>query len=165
MRDVARYEARQEFAQFQAEAERQKRVVEIQAREDAARVKYPDYNTVVTRENLAPILQANPGVIEFLATNEHGPDLAHYLGSHPDETLAIARMQPFEAALRLGQLVHGFSTPQAPQSAPKPSRAPAPISPIKGAGAAPAVTVSQRLTELEEAGNYDEWRKLKKSTR
>jgi hypothetical protein len=165
LRDMARHEARQELAMFQAEQERQRTVADIRTREDAARAKYADYNEVVSGERLAPLLQGNPGVVEILATHEQGPDLAYYLGSHPEELQALARMRPAHAAVRLGQLISTL-TPQEPPATPRPvSKAPAPISPLRGSGAAPAINLDQQLEALEQAGNYDAWRALKHSAR
>jgi hypothetical protein len=165
LRDMARHEARQELAAFQAEQERVRTVAEIRTREDQARARHPDYNEVVTGERLAPLLQGNPGVVEILATHEQGPELAYLLANSPQELQALARMRPAHAAVRLGQLISTL-TPQEPPATPRPvSKAPAPISPLRGSGAAPAVNFDAQLEALEQAGDYDKWRALKHSAR
>lgn len=158
IRDLTRYEVRQEIQAARQEAVHQKTVSEIESREDAARSKYADYNEVVSPQNLGPLLQ-NQDVFKTLASHESGPDLAYYLGKNPSEVVAIAQMSPYEAAMRIGQLLASI-TPDAPAKA-TPSKAPPPISPIRGSGASPAVNYEQRMQEAEDAGNFDLWRKLK----
>lgn len=158
IRDVAKYEVRQEIQAARQEAEHQKTVVAIESREDAARARYADYNEIVNPQNLGPLLQ-NQDVFRTLAAHENGPDLAYYLGKNPSEVMSIAQMTPYNAAMRIGQLLASI-TPDAP-STKTASKAPPPISPIRGSGAAPAVNYEQRMQEAEDSGNFDLWRKLK----
>lgn len=158
IRDLTRYEVRQEIQAARQEAVHQKTVSEIEFREEAARSKYADYNEVVSPQNLGPLLQ-NQDVFQTLASHEQGPELAYYLGKNPDQVVAIAQMTPYQAAMRIGQLLASI-TPDAPAKA-TPSKAPPPISPIRGSGASPAVNYESRMQEAEDAGNFDLWRKLK----
>lgn len=156
-RDLAKYEVRQEIQAAKQEAVHQKTVNEIESREEAARSKYSDYNDVVSPQNLGPLLQ-NQDVFQTLASHEQGPELAYYLGKNPDQVVAIAQMSPYQAAMRIGQLLASI-TPEAPTKTA--SKAPPPISPIRGSGASPTVNYEARMQEAEDAGNFDLWRKLK----
>ena len=158
-RDMARWEARAEIQSMLQQAERAKTVETIASREDTARAKYQDYNDVVTPENLAPI-RANPDLFEVVASHEAGPELAYYLGKNPEEAIALSRMNPYQASIRLGQLIATLS-PEATAPTRNVSRAPAPISPMRGNGASPAVNYEAKLAEAEQSGNFDLWRKLK----
>jgi len=156
-RDLAKYEVRQEIQAAKQEAVHHKTVSEIESREETARSKYADYNDVVSPQNLGPLLQ-NQDVFQTLAAHEQGPELAYYLGKNPDQVVAIAQMSPYQAAMRIGQLLASI-TPEAPTRSA--SKAPPPISPIRGSGASPAVNYEARMQEAEDSGNFDLWRKLK----
>lgn len=164
IRDLARFEARQEIAQQQAIQTRQREIADIQAREQAAREKYEDYQQVVTPEAMAPILQRNPRIIAALAQHEKGPDLAYYLAKHPEDLSAIAGSSFETALIRIGQLSAAIDAPKNPtaEKPPAVSKAPAPIKPI-GGGDPPAASFDAKLEALVAKGDFDGWRKLKSS--
>lgn len=63
---------------------------------------------------------------------ENGGDVAYYLGTHMDEAKKIAAMPPLKQIIEVGKIAHKLSLEP---SKPKPSKAPAPISPLSGAAA------------------------------
>lgn len=161
---LARFEARQEFAALQQQAEQAQAVAAIVARETAAKAKYSDYSAVVNGETLKPLIETHRPLVNVIAAHELGPDIAYYLGKHPDEVRALSAMAPVAALLKVGQLVGQLQTPQpvpATPAAPPISQAPAPVTPLRGVGDSPALTLQQRLEALERKGDYDGWRKLK----
>ena len=164
IRDLARFEARQEIAEQQAIATRQREIAEIHSREEAARAKYEDYQAVVTPEAMAPILQRNPRVIDALAQHERGPDLAYYLAKHSEDLSAIAGSSFETALIRIGQLLAAIDAPKTPTAdrVPTVSKAPPPIKPI-GGGDPPAASFDAKLEALVAKGDFDGWRKLKSS--
>lgn len=167
IRDLARFEARQEIAQQQAIQAKQREIADIQAREQAAREKYEDYQQVVTQEAMAPILQRNPRVIAALATHEKGPDLAYYLAKHPADLSAIAGSSYEAALIRIGQITVAIDAPKdsaATEVRPRISKAPEPIKPI-GGGDPPAASFEAKLEALVAKGDFDSWRKLKSSAK
>ena len=161
IRDLTRYEVRQEMESARQAVLHQQAVSEIQGREDAARARYADYDAIVNPENLAP-LAANPDLFRTIAAHDQGPELAYYLGRNPQEVLAIAQMSPYQAAMRVGQLLSAI-TPGEPASKPGPSRAPAPIQPLRGAGSAPAISYEQAQASAIESGDFDRWRAAKRA--
>lgn len=50
-----------------------------------ARAKYPDYDTVVAKDVLIP-----PTMIEAILRSPHSHDLLYFLGTHPEEAVALA---------------------------------------------------------------------------
>lgn len=163
IRDMARYEVRQEFEAQRALAERQKVVSEIEAREAEAKARYADYSEVVTDKTLYPITQKSPQLLEVIATHENGPDIAYYLGKNPKVALELAGMNPYHAAIKIGQILNTVTQPKSvTKSVPK---APPPVERIESIGAAPAASVEAKLAELEAIGTaeaYDKWRALKR---
>jgi hypothetical protein len=45
-----------------------------------------------------------PGMLALMAESPYAADIAYYLGKHPEESGAIAQMQPAEASLAVRQL-------------------------------------------------------------
>jgi hypothetical protein len=158
LRDMARHEVRQEFAAEQARAEHRRQIAEIQAREQAAIARYPDYQDVVTAVALQPMVQGNPDLLRHIMLHEAGPDIAYQLASDHALQLKLAKMSPFDAGIALQGIIN-----QPPPKVPLKlvPTAPEPITPIRGAGSAPAVSRHQQLEAAIEAGDYDKWRKLR----
>lgn len=61
---------------------------------------------------------------------ENGHDIGYYLGTHIDEAQRITKLPPYKQLIEVGKLAHKLSLEP---SKPKPSKAPAPISPLSGA--------------------------------
>jgi hypothetical protein len=135
LRNVARWEGRQEFKSLQKRdtEERQKRTREEQGLKLAesyqthvskARSKYPDYDDVVGNDAL-PI--SRPMADAIMEAGEQGPELAYHLGQNPDEALRISQLSPRAQFLELGRLAAKLS--QAPATTPV-SKASPPIKPL-----------------------------------
>jgi len=162
LRDLAKFEVRQEMEAARKNEALSAKRAEIAQREDAARAKYSDYNEVVHAQNFAPLLESSPGVFQALAEHDAGPDIAYYLGKNPEAVQSLAKMSPIHAAMELGRIAATLGPGEKePQKASTESKAPAPIAPIKGSGAAPALSYEQRLEDAINAGNFDLWRKIK----
>jgi hypothetical protein len=135
---VADWKADQKFSQrlTELEARNQQRQVRAQQeqtlqafreREEAARDKYDDFDSVAYNPDL-PITEAMAATIQ---ESDSGCDLAYFLGKNPQEAARIAKLSPFLQAKELGKLEAKLASAPAPK---KPSGAPAPISPVKPAG-------------------------------
>lgn len=128
-----------------AEAELAQLNTEWQSNRAKALEAHEDYVDVAEAENLS-ISEAMAHAI--LSAGEIGPEVAYYLGKHPDEAKRIsglrnAGVQIFE----IGRLAAKLATP-----APKPevptSKAPAPITPVKGSSA--SADAADREPTMEE---------------
>ena len=85
--------------------------------------KYDDFDEVVG--DLKP---TTPWAIAIMQ-EDNGADIAHYLGKHEKEAERIIALDPYSQAREIGKLsVKLAQTPAAPKV---PSRAPAPIEPVK----------------------------------
>jgi len=101
-------------------------------KEEEARAKYDDFEQVAYN----PSLRITEVMAQTIQASEVGPDVAYYLGSNPKEADRISRLAPFLQAKEIGKLEAKLAS-EPPVK--KVSSAPAPITPIKGKGAAPAV--------------------------
>lgn len=114
----------------------------------------PDYQTA--RESLIsiPEIAGHQGIGMAVANAEQPAALIHYLGTHLDEALQIARLDPLGAAMRMGRIEErlGKSATAEPATV---SNAPAPVRPIKGA----AGTFIPKSSA--EARNPDEYARLR----
>jgi hypothetical protein len=164
----AAWTARREIekARFEAMREAQARVIEEQQRTIdeayALRVskaveRYPDFDEVARR----PDVTVSRPMAEEIKQNEHGVDIQHYLGSHPEEAARISNMtltlfnpntRQMEIVPNILEQVYALRkigdklANQTPPAATKPpvSAAPRPIKPI----AAGSDTVSKSLEDM-----------------
>lgn len=159
----------------QAEQERTREVFDTyNEAAKSARVKYEDFEEVVGRRDLKIPQAAQVAIIE---AGELGPDIAYYLGKHPEVCQELAQMSPMRAVARIGQIEsqvirHGEPTaghrPQATghreqeKAASTATRtvttsAPAPITPVGGGSSRTSVPLGElpyrdykRLRDQEE---------------
>lgn len=147
-------EAQREQAQKAAKAADQAKEAgkQWQERLTDARTRYEDFDSVALAE--VPISQA---VHQVIVSAENGPDLAYYLGQHPEERELINAMTPVKATLALGRISAKLETSSDPETEVKPkvSAAPPPIKPL---GAKNAQS-SKRPEEM----SHDEYRKARES--
>ena len=153
-RALTRYEARQEFRQQsertaketaeraakdaeQARAqERQAHEQSFRSRIEEAKAKFPDFEAVAFRQPIdgGPIVTET--MSEDILAMELGPEVLYYLGTHQAEAAHIAQLSPRESARALGRIEALVSQP-APTPPRVTTKAPAPITPVSGNGAAP----------------------------
>jgi hypothetical protein len=105
-------------AEQQSRASRSKSYSEAVAK---AAERYEDFEEVAHNPSL-PITQAMAEVIQD--AGEKGPDLAYWLGSHPDDAARISRLSPIAAARELGRIEATLTTPQPKKTtqAPEPPK-------------------------------------------
>lgn len=127
----ARHEVRQELRaeeRRRREAEHTERATErreaFTKRCDEASERYEDFEEVAFNRSL-PITDA---MAEVIQESDKGPDLAYYLGSHPDEAKRIAGLSPLAQARELGRIETTLSKP-APR---KTTSAPDPVKTVSG---------------------------------
>lgn len=131
VRALARYEAKQERAAWDAEQQqrvqaeqRQALQSEFQTKVQAFKQAAPDFDQVVTRPGVA----ISDAMLEVIEQSDLGPQLAYHLGQNPDLSQRLFRLSPTLAAKELGKLEVQLSLPQ-PKTV---SNAPAPIEPLAG---------------------------------
>ncbi len=133
-----KYEVRQELdaeRKQTAEAIRQQtaqqRQAQFMARAELAKAKYDDFESVALNSTV-PI---NQSMAEALFDSELGPDIAYYLGNHPDEAREIASLSPLSAARHIGAIEARLSQPV--EAAPrKVTKASPPPRTLKGSSTA-----------------------------
>lgn len=104
---------------------------EFLSREDEVREKYDDYDKVAYQTPY----ECTPAMAQVIQWSEMGPELAYYLGKHPDEASRIAQIRnPLVAAKELGKLEDKIS---ASPSVQKTSSAPTPIKPVTSKSSIP----------------------------
>jgi hypothetical protein len=109
----------------QRELERQQTAIleSYHDREEQARDKYEDFETVAYN----PSLKITTVMAQTIQASDVGPDVAYYLGLNPKEADRISRLPPFLQAKEIGKIEAKVA-----DSPPvkKPSNAPAPIQPV-----------------------------------
>lgn len=94
-----------------------------ETRKETARDKYADFDEVINQD--IPITTA---MQQAIMESDMGPDVAYYLGTHPEEAERISKLSHARQLLEMGKLEIKASEPK------KPSSAPAPIDPVKPNG-------------------------------
>ena len=122
-------ERAQQSHQQQEQQRFQSLVQQMNAREAEYVIAHPDYPEVA--QTLASVIGPNPMLFEVIATSDHGPAVAHYLGNHLDEAANIARLPPHLAAAAVVRLEAKVSAiKQIPVT-----KAPTPAPTVGGGGA------------------------------
>lgn len=110
----------------QREIERQQaQLLESYAeREESARDKYEDFESVVYNPNL----RVTTVMAQTIQASDIGPDIAYHLGSNPKEANRIASLPPFLQAKEIGKIEAKLA--DNPPVVRKPTKAPDPIAPV-----------------------------------
>lgn len=102
-----------------------------------ARGKYDDFDEVVGQAIKIPQL-AQLAVVEL----ENGPDIAYYLGNHPDVCEELRDLSPIKVIARIVKIGDSLSSGTQPPKKKLVSSAPEPIKPVGGAAAKSSVPLA-----------------------
>lgn len=130
-------------------------------RQTAAKAEIPDYEKVIAESSVQVSDQVRDAIIE----SEQGPKILHYLALNPQIGKEIQALTVGAALRRIGKLEAKFEAEpsKAPEKAvvvSEPSRAPAPITPLKGLSAPVEVPIT---ADGEFHGTAKQWRELRKA--
>jgi len=123
--DLAEFKAEQKIAEREQQKKQETVTTSYYEREDDARLRYPDFESVVYDKDL----EITAPMYEVIVESEIGPEIAYHLGKNPGEAARIAALAPLAQAREIGKLEVKLS---ANPSAKKVSSAPEPIRPISG---------------------------------
>lgn len=100
-----------------------------------------------------PSLKINAPMAKVIRAQENGPELAYYLGKHPEVARDISSLPPEAAGFELGLLQGKLAAEKAKAAAPKVTKAPPPVPKIKSGDAGLSKDPSQ-MTDNE----FKKWR-------
>lgn len=148
--------AKMEAEAAQAEAREAEREIQETYSERVAEFKktHADWDETINQDMTLP-----PGVGQTILELENGPEVAYYLGKHPDAAKRLNQMNPYTAIAEVGRIAAtlgrdeaisnpGFRTDRIPVS-----NAPAPIKPLSGH----ATKSTKDLGEMD----YQEYRRIR----
>lgn len=121
---LAEQKAQQLLQQRDMERQQAELLETYAEREEQARDKYDDFETVAYNPNL----RITTVMAQTIQASDIGPDLAYYLGSHPKEADRISRLSPILQAKEIGKIEAKLAS--SPMPVKKQSSAPAPITPV-----------------------------------
>lgn len=132
------------------------------ARQEAARKEIPDYDKTIAESAVKVSDQVRDAILE----SEAGPQILHHLAKNPDVAEKIGQMRLGSALREIGKLEATLGKAEAPQKEAKTtvaeiSKAPAPITPLRGANA-PVANLSG-TDVVPPAMDYDQWKKLRQA--
>jgi chromosome segregation ATPase len=141
-------------------AERQKVLSDWEKRQTDTRSEYEDYAEVIESSTVAVSDQVRDAIIE----SDIGPKILYYLAKNPDFAESLQSKSVISAMREIGKLeakLSGEKTPEPAKPVVKPSSAPAPISPIRGAKAVESPIGS----DGEFHGSYAQWKESRRAGR
>ena len=147
---------RQQTEQYQTKASelRAEAAQEFAERLEETKERISDYDEVM--EGIANI-RVRDEILDLLQFSEKGPLLVYELAKNPTKLRELNRMSPFMAAKEIGRLEATVNLPQAKKT----TKAPPPVKPLNGGGAAPpkdirALADSDDITEYARARDRSE---------
>ncbi len=138
-RALVKYEAEKAGKAGKAQAEQSRQQSEANAvigefvkRQEAFKAATPDYEEVIGDSDVIV-----PNIVtQYLMESEFGPQLAYHFAKNPDEVTRLKKLSPTRQIAEVGKLETKFEkkadAPVAAASRTEVSKAPAPISPLKG---------------------------------
>lgn len=163
---LAEYKVEKKFAEREAKAQQERQEQAARAAQDglnkriAATVKeLPDYAEVIAESEL----DLPPHMAVYIAESPIGPKLGYHFAKHPEDFDRINALSPIRAIAELGKLEDRLEKPakaKEPEADDKPatSRAPSPIKPVEGNGA--AVQKDPAKMTIPELREYERQRRL-----
>ena len=130
-------------------------------RQTAVKAKLPDYESVIAASDVKVSDQVRDAIVE----SEFGPNILYHLAQNPDVADTLGKMTVSKALREIGRLEAKLSDTkedkvESRSAVAEISRAPAPISPLRGANA----PVTNKVDSNGEFyGTYDEFKKLRQS--
>jgi hypothetical protein len=115
--------------EYQRAAQISARQVEFQAEAQDARTRYADFDAALAVATNTQFV--SPQIAEMVLSSEQPADLAYHLGKNPQLAVQLSQMPPLMAARELGKIEATLTAP-----APKISKAPPPINPVRPNGTA-----------------------------
>jgi hypothetical protein len=160
---------REQKAQEEREKQSQtQRLDTYKSRIEKAKTEIPDFEEKIESSTIKISDQVKEAIID----SELAPQILVYLADHPEEAEEIGKLTVGGALRRLGRLEEKLEKPEKEEkkpdlkvvkSEPEISKAPAPISALKGASAPAESKVDSTTGEFK--GTYQEWKKLRKEGR
>jgi hypothetical protein len=129
---------KEEQAEERAVADQAQKVKAFEARLERAREKYPDFKEVVGAADIA----VPPYIQQYMVESDFGGDLGYFFAKNPAEFERISSLSPIKAIAAIGKLEsqwEGKEIKAEPKTLaeiipPQKPSAPAPITPLSGAG-------------------------------
>ena len=132
--------------------ERQKVIETWATKVQSAKTSMPDFDEVVASSDVV----VNNDIRDAILESDVGPQVLYHLAENEDLAKRIAGMSPKAALREIGKLEERFAAkPTARQETVVKSRAPAPISPIRGGTTAVDVPIG---SDGEFHGTYAQWK-------
>lgn len=148
-RQVAALESEAEQRAQRQQALQQQQVAEAQqnwaAQVEEAKARYADFDAVVT----APDVPITQDMANLLALSDMGADMAYHLGTNKHQAAQLAQMPAAELVGAM-QMLENFVSANAPRPRTQ-SKAPEPISPVKGKATAMKAIEEMSVAEYRAA--------------
>lgn len=162
---LAEYTADKKLAERDKAEQIKKEAMEQQAkykswadRIESSKAELPDFEDKVRSSDVI----VSDAVKESIIESPFGPKLLYHLAEHPEVAKKLSEMSPISAAREIGKIEASFEKPAEKSPTVTKTKAPAPISPLKGA-------VGTAENHMDEKGNfvgtYQQWKALRSANK
>lgn len=153
-------EMKQQEAQAKEAEERQKVINQWTTKVEAAKQMLPDFDDIVASSDVV----VNDDIRDAILESDVGPQILYHLAENDEVAKKIAGLSPKAALREIGKLEARFEAkPEAEKPAPiVKSKAPAPITPIRGGKNTPDVPMGSDGVFFGTAAQWKELRKAGK---
>ena len=153
-------EMKQQEAQAKEAEERQKVINQWTSKVEAAKASLPDFDEIVASSDVV----VNDDIRDAILESDVGPQILYHLAENDEIAKKIAGLSPKAALREIGKLEARFEAkPEAEKPAPiVKSKAPAPITPIRGGKNTPDVPMGSDGVFFGTAAQWKELRKAGK---
>ena len=139
-------------AERKAAEERSKTLEAWNKRQQEIMTELPDYEAMIASSDVVISDQVRDAILE----SEQGPRILYHLAENPELAEDLKKLSVSAALRKIGKLEASFERKPEPAPVANKSRAPAPISPLKGTG------VISDLADPDKM-SYQQWREARKA--
>jgi len=158
--DNALRQREKQIAEDAKKSQQEKTIAGWNDRQAAVKVAIPDYAETLAASDLKVSNEIRDAVIE----SDIGPEILYHLAKNPEIVAELNAMAPAKALIKFGRLEVALTPstekPTGSAKVVEVSKAPAPITPLKGSS---SVTTNGLDAKGEFHGTADEWRRLRQS--
>jgi hypothetical protein len=156
---LAEYTADKRIAEMKQQEAQQKIISQWADKVQKAKAELPDFDDIVAPSDVA----VNDDIRAAMLDSDVGPQVLYHLAENQDYAKKIASMAPKAALREIGKLEARLEKVEAPAQAPVvKSKAPTPITPIRGGSAKPDVPLDSNGVFYGTAAQWKELRRAGK---
>lgn len=131
----------------EAEKAQQEALVQVEQMKAKGSEKYPDFEEVAFSRDMEKLVSVDVGIA--VRESDNAPDVAYYLGKHPEFAKSLSQMSPHKALVEIGKLSAKLAAEPAKKTV---TDAPEPVTKIAGVPVKTATGLDALKKKAQESG-------------